>query len=213
MCRSRSNNGACSSYRIPISAPRIPACRAGRPAIPECHPRAAQLQPAPARLVQAQLVRVTDGIALESRFTEPVAARRRLRVLGGNDRRLHVPAVDRQVEQEHGASEAIQAAADKRFGSVRRLCNSVRPAIRLPVVVPATEAARAAAAPALPRGAAAVAVEQLMPAAAAEATRVAVGTEAADTAKAFNNKFLPSGSKSTSQRFEPFFFAQIDKFT
>jgi len=42
---------------------------------------------------------------------------------------------------------------------------------------------------------------------------VAVGTEAVDTAKAFNNKFLPSGSKSTSQRFEPFFFAQIDKFT
>jgi hypothetical protein len=40
---------------------------------------------------------------------------------------------------------------------------------------------------------------------AAEVTRAAVGTEAADTARAFNNKFLPSGSKSTSQRFEPFF--------
>jgi len=37
--------------------------------------------------------------------------------------------------------------------------------------------------------------------------RVGAGTEAADTAKAFNNKFLPSGSKSTSQRFEPFFLS------
>jgi hypothetical protein len=49
--------------------------------------------------------------------------------------------------------------------------------------------------------------------AAAEVTRAAVGTEAADTARAFNNKFLPSGSKSTSQRFEPFFFAQTKEFT
>jgi hypothetical protein len=47
-----------------------------------------------------------------------------------------------------------------------------------------------------------------MPAAALAAMQVVAATEAADTAKAFNNKFLPSGSKSTSQRFEPFFLGQ-----
>ena len=34
-----------------------------------------------------------------------------------------------------------------------------------------------------------------------------VGTEAVDTARIWlNNDFLPSGSNSTSQRFEPLFF-------
>ena len=39
--------------------------------------------------------------------------------------------------------------------------------------------------------------------------RAAAGTEAVDTTKDriwFSNNFLPSGSNSTSQRFEPFFF-------
>ena len=39
--------------------------------------------------------------------------------------------------------------------------------------------------------------------------QVVAATEAADTAKALNNDFLPSGSKSTSQRFEPFFLGQF----
>jgi len=209
MFRSRSNSGACSSYRIPISARRVVG--ASPAAVPECNLR----EPQPARVHQppAHRVPVMDGIALANRFTVRAAQRLSPPVAAAGSVPRPPVQADRPVHRDRAAMEAMQAGADKRFASARRSSSSAatRRVIRRRAVPPA-EAPAGQPIAARPLGA--PAAEQPMRAAAPAMPAGVVDTQVGGTAKdrilaeqrLLN--FLPSGSNSTSQRFEPFFLGK-----
>lgn len=177
MSRLRSNSGACSSYRIPISARRVagafpvaPACRVARRATPECNLRDAQL--AVAHQPQAHPAQVMDGIALASQFTVRAAQRLSPPVAEAGSVRRPPVQVDRAV------MEAMRAGADRRSASARRSSSSgaTRRVIRRRGV-PLAEALAG-------QPAAAAAAEQLMRPGPAPATPAGVvDTRVGDTAK------------------------------